>query len=467
MTPLALIVAGCFLAAAVFVLWRPQYAAVGLLVMFPLEQLAQSFFPIAQQRPVLVNAGVAIVAAFAVALRFWRREPIGLGYSNPTSWLLWMLYGLFWMTLAWSPAMGPALGLMIPGVPYYIVLMILLPLLVTDVTSIRPVFVGLLVVGTGIAALILASPSAGFYAGRFVVQLEGIGAGERGNPLALAEMGGMMVVVGALLVGSKKNILFLALRLGAILIGLGLAISSGSRGQVVAAVMAVFLFFPLARGIGNIKQVAGLGVAVVAFYFILSMAFSLFVGAENETRWDVDRLQGGVESRLEHASTLLEAFIEAPGAWLLGLGSNAFNYYSRGGKYVHNVIIEMLCEQGVVGLTLLLLATGFAAKAGWRLIQLNRDDPVRRSTVAALGALAVYMFLLALKQGSSLGAPSAFYLFVVIAKLAVVEERIALNASIDAETHDALGSAEDDPEDDSEEGDDDDEHSDRLHAQLV
>lgn len=456
MTALAPLVGLGFLLAAGLMLWRPQYAAVAVLVMFPLEQLAQSYFMIAQAKPILVNASVALVAGTAVLLRMGKGERVFEGYANPVCVLIWALYGYCWFSMLWSPSMGPALAMLKPGLAYWFLLMVIAPLLFGNIASIRPVFVALLVVGSIISLLILASPNASFYAGRLTIQFSAAFRDIRGNPLALAEMGGLMAIVAALLVGSGRNPLFLAIRISALIVGLGLGIASGSRGQVIAAVAAGFIFLPLARRVGNFKQFLGLGVGAIVLYFVVTTAFSLFIGAENESRWQIEGMRDGMETRLESVGTLMAAWAENPAAWLLGLGSNAFNHHSQGGNYVHNMVIEILCEQGLIGFGLFVGALWFAVRAGYALLQIHRDDPELRSTVAALAAICVYGLLLSLKQGSLLAHPNAFFPLVILAKAWAIESTAAATDVGDHEFDELGDEAEDLSEEGWKDGDDDD-----------
>ena len=65
-----------------YVLWQPRWVVVLLLVMFPLEQLMQSYFPFLIENREVFNyfvAGVALVAVLLVLLGagslFGRRRP--------------------------------------------------------------------------------------------------------------------------------------------------------------------------------------------------------------------------------------------------------------------------------------------------------------------------------------------------------------------------------------------------------
>ncbi|HMN97121.1 MAG TPA: O-antigen ligase family protein [Phycisphaerales bacterium] len=420
MAPVVALILAC---SAAFLLWRPQYAAVAILVMFPLEQLVQSYFMVAQAQPYLVNVAVALLAALAVVLRAAKGEKPWEGFGNPLIVLIWVLYAYCWISMLWSPSMGPALGMLRPGLPYWILLMLLAPMLFGDIASIRPVLVALLAVGGGVAALILLSPNASFYAGRLTIEFSPFFRDARSNPLALAQMGGMMAVVAMLLVGRGPNPLFLALRVAALIIGLGLGISSGSRGQVIFAVAAGFMFLPVARRIGSVRHFAAFAIGAAVFYFAVTATFRQFIGAANETRWQLDNLRDGIETRTEAATTLLSAWLQSPVAWLIGLGSNAYNHYSDGGNYVHNMIVEVLCEQGLIGMSLLLAIVWLGFKATRKLVARHREDPAMRSTVAAMGGLALYGLLLALKEGSLLGHPYAVFMLAILAKSWAIEER--------------------------------------------
>src|SRR5690606_7007832 len=130
------LVALCIIVGIGCLLWRPQYAIVAVIVMFPLEQLLQSHFSIFVVHGTLINYIVGLVACTAVAWRFTRGEPVAMGYwSNMVVPMIWILYLLAWVGLLWSPDTALAMRMIVPGVPAYILTLVLLPLLIYDLES--------------------------------------------------------------------------------------------------------------------------------------------------------------------------------------------------------------------------------------------------------------------------------------------------------------------------------------------
>jgi hypothetical protein len=92
------------------------------------------------------------------------------------------------------------------------------------------------------------------------------------------------------------------------------------------------------------------------------------------------------------------------------------------------MIVQVLCEQGLIGLTLVGVAAWYSFKSGWRMWDMYRNDVAMRSCVAILGAICAYEFLLSLKQGSFIASGAPFAWWLVLAKIATREEILAAEA---------------------------------------
>jgi len=116
--------------------------------------------------------------------------------------------------------------------------------------------------------------------------------------------------------------------------------------------------------------------------------------------------------------------------YLTGLGTSAFNAYnnsfgSNNFQYPHNILIETVAEQGLLGVALLATACGLTAVWVRRLHKLYTDDGPARGAIAVLAAMTLYSLLLAAKQGSLLGLPTFFGWMILTAKIAKVELQLA------------------------------------------
>lgn len=408
-----------------YVLWKPRWAVVLIIVLFPFEQLLATYIPQLLARRWLFNIMVGVVALLAVVLRFFRREPLASGFKNPVTYLVATLYALAAVGLLYTPSRGEAVAYMRFGLSYFGLYLVLMPLLVQDIYDFRRLLTGIMLAGTVIAALILLSPQTTYYAGRLFVELAtDADAGGRANPLATAELGGLIALIAVLIRYERAGFLLNLLRAAALVLGLGLAIGSGSRGQVLAAVTAGVLFYPIARKVANPRQffLGAVGFAVLALGIYLT--FKLFIGEQNRERWAVYAMIQDAAGRFDRIWLLLGPYMSSPGHWLFGLGTNAFSSFdpAREGTYVHNLAAEVLGEQGLVGAVVLGASMYFTYRYGYRLWACYRDDPLMRSTAAILAGICAYALILSLKQGSFIADPAPFYWWLVLAKIARHEQ---------------------------------------------
>ncbi|MCA9286671.1 MAG: O-antigen ligase family protein [Phycisphaerales bacterium] len=421
------LVAICLAIGVCCLIWRPQYAIVAVIVMFPLEQLLQSYFLVFLSHQMLVNVLVGLTAALGVAWRITRKERVGIGYmSNLTVPMIWSLYALTWLGIFWSPAGDQALHSMLPGLPVYVLILVLLPLLVFDLESFQRVEFGIMLVGIAIAALVLLNPAASFYGSRLFISLGVYSGGERANTLALADMGGAIAVVGMLFVPRRAGLLVLGVRVATIVLGLGLALASGSRGQVLAMLVVGVLFFPVARQVKDTKQFLVMAIGLAFGYLVIQFTLDQFIGDVNRNRWDAGSLSSGVDGRLDMTLILLGAWIASPVAWVIGLGTSAFSTL-HSDSYVHNMASEVLGEHGLIGAALLAVALLDTFRSSRYLIGRYRDDPALRSAAATLAALCAYYLLVALKQGSYISSPQVFMFWFIVAKIAATERILDAN----------------------------------------
>ena len=416
-----------------YVLWRSYWVFAIVILMWPLEQLLQTYVPYLAYNEWVTNYLIAILGMVAVASRFMRGDPIFVGYVNRV-WLLTIaLYVLWLFGHLWSPAadiMVPALGY---NLRYQVFLLIILPLLITDLRDFTRMATGIMVLGTAISLLILVNPNTSYWGGRLILDFGMKGnLGERGNPLAIAEMGGLIALIAALIQFPQARAKTTILRVAAFVLGLGVAIGSGSRGQVLAAGIAGVLFYPLARRLANPRQffavLIGFGFLVIGVYVV----FRVFVNVENEERWAITHLFRDTLLRLHYVDLLLTWYLDEPAKWLLGLGTGAFAVVSeeRGTYYVHNVAAEIMCENGLIAFGIFLVMCVFVVKDGLVMWRDNREDDQYRSSAALLMAISLYALLLALKQGT-ISYPAPFFWWIIMCKVAYAERRLVAGSELE------------------------------------
>lgn len=442
---LGILIAVAAACAALVVLARPHLAFVLLMVMFPLKQLLQTYIPFVANYPVSVNIAIGLLVLFATLTRFMRRELVDSGYLNRVTVLVAILYFLWLVGIVYSPSRD-VMWTYIERLPtdalYLGLLLFFMPLLVQDVFEFRRALYGLMLVGSLICVLIMVNPASVYWSGRLVLDLGMLATGrDIGNALATASLGAMTALVAALIRPAHPSFMITALRIGAFIAGMGMAIGSDSRGQVLAAAIVGIIFFPMSRKLANPKQFFVVIIGFIVLVAGLLMVFQMFVSDVNRERWNPIDMLVSTTMRLEMVWRLFEYYLSSPMHWLFGLGTGAYASISLdttvARDYVHNIAAEVLCEHGLVGAALFIAMIIILFKQGRRLWSMYSDDPVMRSTIALLAAICVFTLLESLKQGS-MHYPAPFFWWVILAKLATREELVRASEEQYAPEEDAL-----------------------------
>ena len=253
----------------------------------------------------------------------------------------------------------------------------------------------------------------------------------RSNPLAIADAGGTLAIFAAIYRPKSVNPIMVLIKWSGLLLGLTLALLSGSRGQVLASVAIIAVFLPFATGTKSALRVAGstlvVGLAVVFMVYV----FQTFVVTAAQSRFTVECSAEGLGQRLEMSLTLLDAYATHPAYWPVGLGAASFNEYypirapDNPHWYPHNILVEAIAEYGIPGIVLTLLILYMTARDVYFLCRAYATDRTARSAVVAFGATTAFHFLMSLKQGSMLGMPALFMFCGILGRVAR-NERLAM-----------------------------------------
>jgi uncharacterized membrane protein YedE/YeeE len=141
-----------------------------------------------------------------------------------------------------------------------------------------------------------------------------------------------------------------------------------------------------------------LGVTYEAFQYFWSSG----AGAYETGRWKGDEMEKAMGGRFNNAYILLGHWLDNPLAIFMGLGNSASYDPRILGIYPHFVPLEVLAEEGIVGLCIYLWILYLAVCAGQRAYRAVNHDDLPRSLLATLIAMTVYCFILSCKQGSML-----------------------------------------------------------------
>jgi hypothetical protein len=403
-------------------LTRPGWAFALTLSMYAFEQLLQSSGGPFLAIPSLTNIVVALCVGIAALGGLLRMPAPFLGYASPAWSGTLALLAFSALSLLWTPASQSGSDFIREGLPYFVLFVLTAPLLLPDVDAAGRSFRALLIVGTGIAATLMANPEFRSMGGRAGIKLS---ATVTSNPLATGELGGMLVIAAILLRPSSINPWIQASRISGLVFGAAIAFMSGSRGQALFAIVAVAVLYPVSRRVKSIAGFFGALTAAALVAMAIALIAPLVLDQYGANRWSSEMIEEGLAGRTTGWVELIEAALTTPTAWVLGLGFNAYNAINSAGEsmpYSHNVPLDILTELGVPAFILFLLVLRSVLRDGVWLFHRWSEDPDRRATVATIFAFALYYFLLANKQGHLWNIGPFFLFLAVIARIRRREE---------------------------------------------
>lgn len=411
--------------------FRPPWAFALVLLMFPLEQAMQAHCPTLRGSGLgsqLVNYAVALTSIFACVRVVFK----GSGFAHWINTVLVATIALYaWsvITLLWSP--GRATGFEIIGSqwPYFSLIIVLAPLLISNVEELGTSLRATLWIGLPLGIIFLVSPEFTSVYGRIGFD---VGIGNRSNSLAIGELGGTLLLIGATL---RKGVLPVAgtiIRIAAVIVGAMVAIKAGSRGQFFIAVFVAVAFIPVSAPLRNflafISALIGIGVVLVAASVLLSTELEGFAAK----RFSSEAMLYGDSSVLGRASNLYVlavAYLQSPAAIFMGLGYNAFSTLPEGlgQPYSHILFADSLFELGIPGAILMSLIIWIGCRSMYQLLTSHADNPLERAVLATASALLVSQILLVNKQGALWGTPILFPLLAVMLRIKLNEANLGGN----------------------------------------
>lgn len=219
------------------------------------------------------------------------------------------------------------------------------------------------------------------------------------NPLAVASYAGYVGICSLFSVYGRKFSPVVAIKIGIFILCTFVIIKSSTRGQLIALTLVCFIWLPIIAkaSLNRSTVVAFFGAAIVASVIIYTV-----YQFKDSGRWRAEQIEAASDGRFEMTYTLLKYWGNSGiGAWIFGLGSSSS--FKVVGFYPHNVPVEVLAEEGVLGLCLYL---SFCFAVVFRAGRLIFSDHLPQETRVNLGVLlALFCFegLLTLKQGSLIG----------------------------------------------------------------
>jgi hypothetical protein len=420
---MGLAVYGALLALlTVGVFWRPPIALTAVICIFGLKQWGQSTNSFLAAHTPVTNIAIGVLILCAIATAALRKRCVFCSIPKIT-WLIAGLLAYSAASILWTPRPDLAGGIWLQTFPYMLTYIVLVPLVIHEPADVRIALSWLLVIGGVLTVALLVFGTWGARG----LQLGPAATGEETNPLALAGLAGSVAATAMILRPRKWAALVWPLRFVLIAAGLILILRSESRGQLIAALLAILCMLPVAY---KITSVRGFSIAVVGALVIcaaLAYGFSKYVATdrENAARWSTTTSTADTNVRFAMVQKLLGAWSDSGPGVLFGLGNSASWDPRINGIYPHNVPMEVLGEEGAVGFALYLSICLSAVTALGRAIVATRGNEADRAVVAAMGAVFIFVMIDSFKQGSMVGSVEFFMHSILIARLAAAVKKPA------------------------------------------
>ena len=400
--------------------FRPPWAFALVLLMFPLEQAMQAYCPTLRGNGLgsqVVNYAVALTSILA-CLRVIFKGGGFAHWMNTAMVATLALYVWSAITLVWSPGRETGFEIIGSQWPYFFLIIVLAPLLISDIDELGTSLRATLWIALPLGVIFIASPEFTSVYGRLGIDV----AGKRSNPLAIGELGGTLLLIGATL---RRGILPVAgsvIRTVAVIVGAIVAIKAGSRGQFFISVVIAIAFIPVSAPLRNLSAflsaLIGISVVLVAASVLLSTQLEGFAAQ----RFSSEAMLYGDSSvlgRVSNLYVLAAAYFQSPVAIFIGLGYNALSTLpdGMGQPYSHSLFADSLCELGIPGAILMSLIVWTGFRSMYQLLRLHAHNPMERAVLATVSALFVAQILLVNKQGALWGTPVLFPLLVVMVRI--------------------------------------------------
>ena len=403
-----IITVSLFVIICLMAMFRSSWALALLVVLFPIKQALQASSGFFLANYALPNYIAAIVTMVSVLREVSKQQTPMLGYFSGSLLCTVVIFTWSAVSLMWTPSFASGSDFITTNIPYFLLFILLAPLLMRGMAEYRDFVVVLLWISSLVAILILINPVFTSESGRIGVQLA---QGVRTNPLAIGELGGLLVLTAALFRSDPMPKLLVVIRVVGFISGTLLALQSGSRGQILFAVTLAVIFFPVASKVRNIRSFIGSVIGIATIGAVVGFLGLYLLEGYALRRWDADSLDDGIGVRLANLVDLFVSWLSNPSAWLIGLGFNAFTSLGSAQAslgYTHNLPIDILTELGIpIFWVFLVFNLNIIQSSRW-LFAHFREDSEYRPVVATAIALVVYQFLLINKQGMLWGSPTYF-----------------------------------------------------------
>ena len=389
---------------------KPSSLIAFAFCVFSFEQLLQSQSSYFVTNGTIVNLTMLVMCIFALAISIVTGK-----FTIPkvrTYWLILALLLYAYSTFFWlNDASGTGYDKWISNIPYLICVTFVCACFVRDTNHARGALLTTLVFGTGICIFLTFFSG---WSGRGLVLAQSSKADLASSVLALASLGNYAAVIGGLIEIPKFKP-WKILRWLCIALGLYLSLKSQSRGQVIILIVVIIAFTPVSKGQISLKSV------LIAIIVVIGVAICLYVLLPyvSTTRWSEEKFNSAFLGRTNMASGLWKAYSDQlPAYWITGLGAG--KSFDIVGFYIHNVPLEVLCEEGIIGAVLYCFIIGIPTITFLSIVTSKQTNffskslALQRNTLVIIFALMITEFALSLKSGSLYGFQNFFLLIIMV-----------------------------------------------------
>lgn len=383
--------------------FRPGVSLGAVICVYGIKQLAmsQSAWLAVNHQLVYLSAGLlCVVALISQYITFrawgwiWRREQIQII----------CLYTLAYLSILWTVSPEFTLLRLSHFLPHVLLATVVAPLTILRMNDASDALLTTTLLG---ATVLAAIAFLGEFDGRTLEMEVGDDEVSRAaNALSLSRFCGYVAIGCYFLKPVKLRWLILICKLFVYCTSAYILFQTQTRGQAIAIVVSIaFVEILKSRSRSNALLFVTLISLLIATFVVI---FDLDSNLTFEGRWSSDKVNDGIAVRISMIGDLLESYLRTQSSWLLGFGSSASLSDKLLGIYCHNIPVEILCELGIVGLTLYLTTlVSFGIKLFSSLnidVSGNNVSP----SFSFFACLSIFGTLMTLKEGAFLGSQEVF-----------------------------------------------------------
>ena len=387
------------------VLKKPGIALAICWSMLSLEAVLQQGNSFLIQRSSLINVaigGLTFVAALWAILK--RRVKLNQ-IPNSLFWYIALL-GYAGISIIWSMSPESAEPQIKAALPYIITFGFIAPLCACsekqlDYAIDTTIYMG----GLILLAVVLAERQ------RRGVYLATVGGKVvESNPLANASYAAIVTICAMFSIyrGKSNRWMEFSFKLLVAALGLFAIVKSGSRGQLLALVVACFIWFPITAKVAARRSTI---ISIILGFLIIVGTILSIDESQWSGRWRWKNISSAQEGRFDAVELMLQATWNE-GAILFGIGNSSSTAVVGG--YPHNVPVEVFSEEGLIGLIMLTLIFGTTFFAGFKAMGSSAMSKNLRVQLGILLAISTFQLIISLKQGSLWGSSQVFCFFITV-----------------------------------------------------